>query len=165
MLGVLLGALVPAVGSVGRANRLTSEGNRVAGLAELARQQAVAKNAVTALVMDEKSDGNGEARWAFSIWQLEADAVGQPAWRQISRAETLKDGVAVDENIVETENTSSAVGSLEGEGRWVFLPTGGLLGSKSGLLSLTEPGKERGSRNHYTLNLLNATGRVKVSRN
>lgn len=161
ILGMLTGALAPAVNSVGRAALLTGEGNRIAAMAELARQKALANNAVTALVMDSQAGANNEAQCAFSIWQLGANDSNAPEWRQIARKETLKDGIEVDANLVETENTSTAVASLPADRKWVFLPTGNLLGTKSGLLSL----RQKGSENTYTISLLNATGRTKVTRN
>jgi prepilin-type N-terminal cleavage/methylation domain-containing protein len=161
ILSMLTGALVPALNSAGRSALLTHEGNRVAALAELARQEALGKNAMTALVMDAKDGSVGEPEWFFSIWQLDMNDAGTPEWRRISRTEKLREGILVDESIIETENTASALAGLEGDCKWVFLPGGNLLGTKWGQLTFTQ----KGSGNSYTLTLLNATGRTKVTRN
>ena len=161
VLGMITGALAPAVSSVGRAARLTGDGNRVVAMAELARQQALVGNAVTALVMDKRTGTDGESQWEFSIWRRDKDS-GAGEWHQISRREVLKSGIVIDESeIVQTDAVASAVGNLPGDYKWVFLPTGNLLGTRSGLLKLSQ----RGSQDAYTLSLLHATGRAKVMRN
>lgn len=93
---------------VGRALRsmaLTNAGNKVTRLMETARQQAITKNTLNAVVL-MKSLGTEVDGRAFTV--LEYTVAG--GWRQIREWEVLPDGIVVDVGATGTDATFFANG-------------------------------------------------------
>lgn len=88
---ILMSFIVPAVSNFGRATGLTSGGNMVTHLVALARQTAISKSTLTALVMLADQGTPADYR-AFTVLEYTA---GQ-GWSQITKWETLPDGIVVD---------------------------------------------------------------------
>lgn len=141
-------------GTVG-ANSLTAEGNRISSLVSLARQNAMAKNTLTALVIVTDPQITGSLR-AVSIWEVAARTDGtspEPSdWKQISKWEVLRTGIVImppagtDMN-PPTVAANPSFPALTYAGQPVasdgfvckiFLPSGGLLGAVPGKISLAE---------------------------
>jgi prepilin-type N-terminal cleavage/methylation domain-containing protein len=93
IIGILLGLVVPAVNGFGRSSALTTGGNLVVNLANFARQQAVSKNTMTALVLLGNQGTDTDFR-AFTV--LEFDPVA--GWSRTNQWEILPVGVVVDRN-------------------------------------------------------------------
>ena len=94
---ILMAFIVPAVSNFGRATGLTSAGNMVTHLTALARQTAISKSTLTALVMladQGTSDDQGTSAdyRAFTVLEYTAGA----GWSQISKWEILPEGIVVD---------------------------------------------------------------------
>lgn len=101
ILTILMAFVAPAVSNIGRSRSLSVSGNKVAQMATLARQNAMAKNVLTALVM--LKDHNSEGRYrAFTIIEHEvsnvtgANGTLAASWHQVSNWETLATGCTVD---------------------------------------------------------------------
>ncbi len=94
---LLLGLMVPAYTRIGRANALTTAGNRVADLVALARQNAMTRNALTALIIA----GQGDAAILYELKPTASgslvDESGGSLWKPISKWEVLPAGIIVDE--------------------------------------------------------------------
>lgn len=88
---ILMAFIVPAVSNFGRATGLTSAGNMVTHLTALARQTAISKSTLTALVMLGDQGTPADYR-AFTVLEYTA---GQ-GWSQISKWEILPEGIVVD---------------------------------------------------------------------
>lgn len=99
IIGILVGLVVPAVNGIGRSSALSTGGNTVVDLVNYAREEAMTKNTMTALVVlgDQGSQGvqvdNNDYR-ALSV--LEYDPVA--GWSQIREWETLPTGIVFDCN-------------------------------------------------------------------
>jgi prepilin-type N-terminal cleavage/methylation domain-containing protein len=94
ILGIAAVLIAPAAANFGRAQALRNAGNLVADLAAAARQQAMARGTLTALVV-LANQGSPDDYRALAV--AEYDAVGR-AWTQTSRWEILPTGVMVDRN-------------------------------------------------------------------
>lgn len=100
---VAMAALIgPAVNSFGRANALTGAGNTVVNMASLARQQAIAKNTMTALVLLGRQDTDSDFR-AITVaeFQINQDPVETGTavagfWKQVTKWEFFPPGVVAD---------------------------------------------------------------------
>lgn len=88
---ILMAFIVPAVSNFGRATGLTSAGNMVTNLTALARQTAISKSTLTALVILADQGTPADFR-SFAVLEYSA---GQ-GWSQISKWETLPEGIVVD---------------------------------------------------------------------
>jgi prepilin-type N-terminal cleavage/methylation domain-containing protein len=104
VLTVILALLAPAVSNIGRARTLTISGNKVAQMATLARQTAMSKNVLTALVV--LTDHNSEGRYrALTVIEHQlstatgADGTRAASWHQVTNWETLATGCVVDVDI------------------------------------------------------------------
>ncbi|MEI9898085.1 MAG: prepilin-type N-terminal cleavage/methylation domain-containing protein [Chthoniobacter sp.] len=93
IIGIIMGFVVPAVNGFGRSSALTTGGNLVVNMVNLARQNAVTKNTMTALVL-LKDQGTDQDFRAFAV--LEYDPVA--GWSQTGQWATLPVGVVVDRN-------------------------------------------------------------------
>jgi hypothetical protein len=171
--------------------KLSGAGNRVSNLALLARQNSLAKNAMTALVMIADSGTEGDYR-AFRLYEIVPRTDGQPLsasdWSPLGTWETTPDGVVVDicsftsstvpmtPPLPQITYRNSVIGSYQ---YVVFLPTGALLGGTPAAVRLAQGYRAPGSQvvtytsargadmkgaNYYQISLLGANGRVKIDR-
>jgi prepilin-type N-terminal cleavage/methylation domain-containing protein len=83
--------VVPAMGGFGRSAGLTVGGNQVVNLANYARQQAISKNTLTALVL-LGNQGMEEDYRALTVLEYEAGF----GWQQIMEWTVLPTGIVVD---------------------------------------------------------------------
>jgi prepilin-type N-terminal cleavage/methylation domain-containing protein len=101
ILAALLALVAPAVSNIGKARSLAISGNKVAQMATLARQNAMAKNVLTALVLLKDHGTEGSYR-AFTVIEhqisnaIQADGTAAASWHQITNWETLATGCTVD---------------------------------------------------------------------
>ncbi len=93
IIGILAGLVVPAVNGMGRGSALTNSGNTVIDLVNYARQEAMTKNTMTALVV-LGHQGTDEDYRALTV--LEYDPAS--GWSQIMQWEILPAGIVVDCN-------------------------------------------------------------------
>ena len=147
---ILIGLTVPAVSNFRSANLLSASGEKVVNLLNLARQNSMSRNTMTAFVMITDPTLANPYR-SFALLELVPLSSGTPpatrTWKQISNWETLPDGVIVDpawpSNVAQSLADSSTQAShlpasmaitpfaYGGENvdsyRYViFMPTGGL---------------------------------------
>jgi competence protein ComGC len=141
--------VVPAVTSLGRSTGMTTGGNLVTNLVSYARQMAVAKNTMTALVVLARQDSPDDFG---AITVLEYDPTA--GWNQITEWKKLPTGIVFDPNTTDSTfldrtpsfpflattnqnnppvNYKSVDGSRmepvrdpAGYGARIFLPSGGL---------------------------------------
>jgi len=92
VLVIVAGFLVPAVASLGRSTALVTGGNMVTNLALFARQSALSKNTMTALVV---LGNQGTAEDYRTVTVLEYVA-GGGGWAPLTGWQTLPDGIVVD---------------------------------------------------------------------
>lgn len=97
VLGILMAFLVPAVGNFGRSTALVSAGNRVANLAGFARQTAITKSTMAALVLLCAKEGGTDADndpdyRSFAVLEYSDDR----GWSLLTAWETLPVGIIVD---------------------------------------------------------------------
>ena len=94
LLAIVTALVAPAVTGLGRSSALAVGGNTVSNLVTIARQKAISKNTMTALVL--LTDQGSEADYrALTI--LEYTAGG--GWSQVSKWEVLPVGISVDTNL------------------------------------------------------------------
>ena len=93
IMGILLGLVVPAVNGIGRSSSLSTGGNTVVDLVNYAREEAMTKNTMTALVVLGRQGSDNDYR-ALTI--LEFDRVA--GWSQITPWEILPVGIVIDSN-------------------------------------------------------------------
>lgn len=91
VIGIISGFVVPAFNGFGRSSSLTSAGNAVANMANFARQEAMTKNTMTALLVLANQGTDDDYR---AVTVLEYDTV--TGWSQALPWEKLPDGVMVD---------------------------------------------------------------------
>lgn len=91
LIAVMAVLVIPAVSGFGRSAAMTSAGTLVTNLATLARQDAMSKNTVTALVM-LADEGTPQDFRSFTVLEYHLNQ----GWWQIANWETLPDGVIVD---------------------------------------------------------------------
>ena len=92
VIGIVTGFVVPAVSGMGRATALVTGGNMVANLTNQARQTAVAKNTMTALVL-LGNQGTAEDYRTLTVLEYVPGGVG---WSPLTGWQKLPDGIAVD---------------------------------------------------------------------
>lgn len=171
---------------VGGGFKLSGSGNRVSNLASLARQNSMAKNAMTALIMIGDSGTEGDYR-AFCLFEIVPRTDGQPLtsadWAPLGPWETTPDGVVVDtcsftaSTVPTTPPLPPMTYRNSGVDNYyyvVFLPTGGLLGGMSSSARLVQGYRAPGAHStiytatsgadYYQIYLLGASGRVKINR-
>lgn len=174
MLGVMA---VPALSS-NKSRQLASGGNLIVDLANQARQNAISKGTMTALVLVNNFDPDINYR-LFTIMEL---APGATAWTYVTPWQMLPRGVVVDQGNSTTFLTAPsqsppyALGTLRYAGKTitagyvyqVFTPNGSLLGDASAIppsIQLTQAiynGNTRvdttGGENYYKVTLNRYTG-------
>ncbi len=108
IIGIIAGFVVPAVNGIGRGSQLTNAGNAVVDMMNLARQEAMTKNTMTAVViMARQPSGQQVVGEDFSYRALtvvEYDAVA--GWSQITQWEILPPGIVIDCNPDPTSSPS-----------------------------------------------------------
>jgi type II secretory pathway pseudopilin PulG len=190
---LLVGLLAPAVNSLAKTTLLTSSGNQIVNLVEFARQDAMSKNAMTALIMVDDPAMDNKDR-TFAIFELTPSPNGIQSqtsdWKQISHWETLSAGVIVDQSMLQDSSTQPfppfpalkyGASSPASYKYAVFLPGGALLSGSAAQIRLCEgyyppgatapiytrpkAGSGPGSpANYYNITILAATGRPKIDR-
>jgi len=90
-MALLTSLLTPAFNNFGRAGLLNADGNKVVNLVNLAGQNSMSKNVMTALVVVSPDQNN--AYRSFALLEYSADS---NEWKQITGWENLKDGIVVD---------------------------------------------------------------------
>ena len=91
VIGIVSAMVIPSLRGFGRSAALTNSGNLVTNMANLARQNAVTKNTMTALVVLGQQGSDQDFR---AIAVLEYDPV--VGWSQSGAWELLPSGVVVD---------------------------------------------------------------------
>ncbi len=84
---------VPAISGLSQSRNLTNGGNMVISLAQQARQNSIAKNSLTALVLATQVSDTGFNLKLFCLMEL---APGASQWTALSPWQILPTGVAVD---------------------------------------------------------------------
>lgn len=186
---MLLAVVVPSVSNYGRASALKTAGNKVAGMLDLARQEALSKGAMTALVL--LTDGDEKYR-ALTILKINPKTDGtvptQNDWEQISRWEKLPEGIIVDAGQDPLEDSSVPVmpgfpsaklkflGTFVTPSKYVvFLPNGSVYRAaepsklrlvegawNAGRITYTRKGDGNDPLNYYDIFVLPATGRIRT---
>jgi len=188
---VLTTLSVPAFNKISGSGALSSSGNLVVNMANLARTQAIARNTMTALVVatDRRSH---QAYRTMAVFELAPTQDGglmrTTDWRLVSKWEVLQRGIIVDIDLTFNDKTDSAstpgvpfpmlpdiqIGGqpVESYRYIVFMPSGYLLSGQSESLNLkegyiipntTDP-QYKNTSNKYDITILASTGRVIVSR-
>ena len=189
---LLMGIVLPAFRTIGAAGRLTAAGNRAVNLVNFARQDAMSKNAMAALILVTDPASANRNR-LFTLMELVTPTDGSPPtsanWRQTIGWEVLETGVIVDQCTFDdylTKQSLPALPALQYSGTQiadyqyaVFLPNGVLLDGNTLQVRLVEGAFLPGSTvplythpatggttpaNYYNIFVLNATGRIKIDR-
>ncbi len=190
---VLMSSLVFGLVSANSSNssKLVGSGNTISNLAMVGRQNSLARNAMTALVMIGNAGTDGDYR-AFGLFEVTPRTDGLPAgsgdWAQIGAWETLPDGMVVDDSTMTPAGTTVAPafpaftyrGSAVSDFQYtIFTSNGSLLSSDpacvrivggfrpKGAASVTYTsarGTDGKAANYYRVCILPATGRVKIER-
>ena len=151
ILSILLTVTVTSLGA-GQGASLDSGGNMVADVMNLASQNAVAHNAMTAVILAHDSSQDSFDR-VFAVYELVEPANGQaPAssdWHQVTKWQTLPAGVIVvdpptmQSSAAPTVTPATAFPAFTNRGvalsayqYAIFLPQGNLLGGSSSQLQL-----------------------------
>ena len=189
VLVLLMVMLVPAVSNFGKANALTSAGNQIASLVGHARQNAITKGAMTAMVFVTEGPGNRRAIAIFeSPPREDGSTTGSNEWKQVAKWVNLPMGTAIDTEWTKLPDQTSLVfppflysgSSINSYALVVFKPDGsvfqagnvavpqlrvveGLVESNS-QIRYTRPGGDGSAINHYDITILPMTGRVKIDR-
>lgn len=187
LIAILTTLVAPSFSNLGRANLLSTSGNKVVNLINYAGQNSLAKNAMTALIALAPDSGKN-----YTVFTLMEYAPNSGEWKQLSGWETLRDGIVVDQiNFSDYSSQDPAtkpqpdLPAIKYQGRTysdykylVFLPNRSLLQNTSAQIRFAEgsfaPGAEaptysrRGSdgspANYYAVTVLGATGRPKIDR-
>ncbi|XHR30979.1 MAG: Tfp pilus assembly protein FimT/FimU [Chthoniobacteraceae bacterium] len=182
---------VPSFTSLGKSAGLNGGGNMVAGLITSARQNALSKNTMTALVIVTDSSVDPQNR-LFTMMELPAheDNTTKPQssdWKQITKWETLVRGVIVSNWTSSPQTVSPTFPKLRYGNHWItqdgfkyliFMPDGSTLSNTSTTVQLVEGYIPKGETvplytsvlkngnpaNYYKLTILNTTGRIKIDR-
>jgi prepilin-type N-terminal cleavage/methylation domain-containing protein len=191
IIGIVTTAIFAALSGVGIGSKLTSAGNNVSSLALLARQNSLAKNAMTALVMVGNAGTAGDYR-AFGLFEIAPRTDGEPAgagdWSQLGQWETMPDGVVADEcsfapgtvaMVPPFPQFTYAGAAVTNYQYVIFLPNGSLLRREASCVRLAigfrtagtqavtytaAKGDDGTAANFYQVCILAATGRVKIER-
>jgi prepilin-type N-terminal cleavage/methylation domain-containing protein len=185
--------LAPMLANGGKSAVLDGAGNLLADLINSARQNALSKNAMTAMIIVTDSSVDSRNR-LFTMLELPVHEDNttkalSSEWKQIAKWETLAQGVVVDANnwTSSTQAVSPAFPQLKYGGQTIaldgfqyliFLPDGSTLSSIPTTVQLVEGYMPKGgttlfhtstlkngvSANYYKLTVLNATGRIKIDR-
>lgn len=186
IVGIITALVVPAVNGFGRSTALNSGGNMVANLAGLARQTAMSKNTLAALVVVTNLGTEQDYR-AMTVAEYR-DGI----WQQVTKWETLPTGIVVDTSSESTFLTNTPVpfpfklGIVIGNRRLddastfaarIFLSNGSLQnadkaaqlriveGFRQGAgIAYTHRGTGNQPANYYDIAIIGTTGIAKISR-
>jgi len=191
---ILMVAVTPALLGVVRGPALKRGGDMVRRLTEQARQTAMTKNTMTALVLLANAGTTDDYR-AFTVLEYGLDT----GWATTGAWERLPDGVLVDFTTVESSFLNNSpqpfpslnvgqtnppvhyahqtIPSPAGYAARIFLPTGGLKNAESSAQLRLVEGTREGSgmtyrrtgaggvpTNYYDIAIVGVTGVAKVSR-
>jgi prepilin-type N-terminal cleavage/methylation domain-containing protein len=173
------------------ASKMVSAGNTLSNLAMVGRQNSLAKNAMTALVMIGNAGTDGDYR-AFGLFEVTPRTDGLPAspndWTQIGAWETFPDGVVIDDSTLTPAATTVAPafpaftyrGAAVSDYQYtIFSSNGALLSSETACMRIVSGFRAKGAAvvtytstrgsdgkaaNYYRVCILPATGRVKIER-
>lgn len=192
VMSLLLALTVPMTSSMLSASRLTNGGNMVTGLTASARQTAMSKNTMTALVL-LAHQGTSEDGRAFTILEY----TPENGWVQGLPWEVLPDGVVVDvsdetactfmtnspvpfpflpdgQSNPPLKHRDAQVQSPEGYAARLFLPGGGLANAQTpAQIRLVEGHVANGAvvrahgmapANFYDITIIGDTGQIKIDR-
>lgn len=110
LIALMVTLTVAALSGLGRATALTTAGAKVAGAISLARQNAMGRNVLTALIIPTDTSREDCYR-AYTIYELPAredgSLAGSADWRQLTKWETLPKGVIISPH-AGTQLTSSS---------------------------------------------------------
>lgn len=116
IIGIIAGFVVPAVNGIGHSSSLANAGNAVVDMINLARQEAMTKNTMTALVVLGRQPNIQPTGQAFAdeayraLTVVEYDSVA--GWSQITQWEILPTGIVIDCNDAATDPTNSNYNSF-----------------------------------------------------
>jgi prepilin-type N-terminal cleavage/methylation domain-containing protein len=188
LIGFLSALIAPVVSSIGKASSLVTTGNKLAVLVDQARQNSMARNVMTALVITDQGT-TGDYR-AATLLEYNAEDTA-PQWKQITKWENFPVGVLVDTLAEGSSFLSTAGGALPfvppvlkyrgnpvtNYASRVFLPNGGLSTPtgpaqiklvegivQDGSVTYTRPASAGKAANFYTIAIVGATGRTKIAR-
>ena len=182
---VMMVLLIPAFNSLGKAQLLNAEGNKFVNLINLAGQNSAAKNAMTALIAVPGSSTNVAG---FGLFEYVPEGSG---WKQVSKWETLKDGIvayypnptnkftdypAAIPPIQDFPGITYRGKAITAFQYLIFLPSRSLLQSTnaqlqlaegfaaSGPITFTRPAAGGGPANYYKVTVVAASGHPKIDR-
>jgi len=186
ILGMMTVLLVVVFNNFGKSRVLNAEGDKLVNLINLAGQNSAARNAMTALVA---IPGDSTRHDSFGLFEFLPEAT---QWRQISKWETLSDGILAEfPNPAYQFSDYPAVkpspdfpgiqflgASVPSFKYLIFLPSRSLIQGNSAQLRLVEgyfppgasapvftrPGANAGVANFYKMTVLGTTGRPKIDR-
>lgn len=188
IVAVVVGLMVPAMSNFGRAGALRTAGEKVSNLLALARQNAIAKNALTAVVVVTEP-GISDRYRALAIYEMPPKADGTSStskdWRQVNRWELLPDGIIFDQSTFQTDPSAVLPALPEVNFRGaetqsysyvVFLPNGAIWEPNANSIRLVEgfwpegasvpnytrPKNGNSPANFFNVSIIGASGRLKV---
>jgi prepilin-type N-terminal cleavage/methylation domain-containing protein len=183
IVALLMSMLAPAVTGMGKARELDTRSFQVGELVQMARQNAMTKNAMTALVipLDPALSANGRLVALFEL----SSSTTPKAWRQVSRWTELGDSVVIMDCVDSAPALTTPLPAMEHAGQkistWktlIFLPDGSLLNAQASMRlasgyypsNTATPvftGKMRSESQPVDvceITILPATGKVKIDR-
>jgi prepilin-type N-terminal cleavage/methylation domain-containing protein len=190
---ILLVMAVPAFNGIGRGTALNGAGNSVSNLVYLARQNSLAKNALTAVILPGASGTDADFH-AFALYEAVPHADGTPIttadWKPLGAWQTLPVSVIVEPDLCTFTKSSSSMtpafpaftyhaAPVTAYAYVVFLPSGEILGSVAPQVRLVTGYLPAGSdtvvytnknaatatpADYYNITIISASGRVKVDR-
>lgn len=187
LMGLMMTVAMPALSSLSKSSSLTNAGDLLWGQLNLARQNSISRNVLTAAVI-LKSDASSGCR-TVALFQYPSGPDRSGGWAQISKWETIPEGVVVDPAssfFTERPAFAPALDSVAYRGRsvaeenlavQVFSPTGALVGAAGApTIEIVEGSLAGGdainrtrraggaSANCYRITIINSTGRLKTER-
>ncbi len=171
IISVLTTMAVPALVSSQRASALTHAGNQLADLASLARQTAMSKNAITALIVSTKPPGSQTVRQAALVMQYDGVA---NAWAPLGGWVRLSESVIAADNFTDnTAVTRLALPDLRVDGAplspsgytaLVFYPDGHMVNGTSSRELAVSPIAGNTQANYYKLVFNSDTSAYHITR-
>ncbi len=168
VIGIIMGIVVPSLSGLGRGPALSAAGSTVNNMVSLARQHAMSRNTLTALVLLANQGTDSDYR-ALAVLEYKP----RIGWTQVGGWETLPVGIAVDTDTAEcsfllnspnpfpflTVNNqdnppvqfqSNPVRRAGGYAARIFTPSGGLQNATAPAQIRLVPGNIEGGAIHYT---------------
>lgn len=186
IIGLVSALATPALNALGKTAAVGTGGSRLAGLASVARQNAVSKQAMTALVLSNQGTTRGRLLTIVELaTPANGAAPGSADWRQISQWELLPEGTILEHLSAAQIPPQPALpglpykeGIIQDFKFVVFCPDGSLLDSECQTFRLAEGFYTEGSdepafikpnsggapQNFCNITVLPKTGRTKIDR-